>query len=614
MMSKRKSTFKPCLEILRDRLCPSTYSVVDLGTLGGTGSVAEAINQSGQVAGQSLTQGNLAKHAFLWQNGAMTDLGTLGGTSSDAMSINKSTQVVGKADTGALDASGNPIAHAYLWQNAVMTDLGTLGGTGASEAYDINSSGQVVGGAVTSTSGVYARAFVWQNGVMTDLNSLLPANSGWVLSSATGINDNGQITGVGTINGQGRAYLFSSGAITNLGNLGGPGTSIAQSLNNSGQVVGIASASSTEGHAFLYSGGVMTDLGTLTRASQKNSQASDINSSTQVVGWSSYPDFFNLHAFLWQHGTMTDLNKMIPTNSGWVLGQAFGINDTGYIVGGGTINSQHHAFLLKPPALTAASTAGTPVSEILRQDQVQPLVTEAQARWQAAGADTSGLGNIQIQIADLGGNTLGLASGHTITLDDNAAGWGWFVDPTPRNDSEFTTRGNQGEQHRMDLLTVLQHEIGHLLGHDHDESGVMAEALAPGERWTLGGVYVGQGVGTILDDEPRISINNVTEAEGKKGQTTLFTFPVTLSVAYDQAVTMSFRTVDGTAESSDGDYVAKTGALIFAPGETTKTITIEVKGDSKRESNETFDLDLYGLSINGLFTKNRGLGTILNDD
>ena len=77
---------------------------------------------------------------------------------------------------------------------------------------------------------------------------------------------------------------------------------------------------------------------------------------------------------------------------------------------------------------------------------------------------------------------------------------------------------------------------------------------------------------------------------------------------------MSFRTVNGTAKTGDSDYVAKTGTLTFAPGETTKTITIEVKGDSKRESNETFDLDLYGLSINGLFTKNRGLGTILNDD
>jgi hypothetical protein len=124
----------------------------------------------------------------------------------------------------------------------------------------------------------------------------------------------------------------------------------------------------------------------------------------------------------------------------------------------------------------------------------------------------------------------------------------------------------------------------------------------------------GSRTGTIIDDEPRISISNVTRAEGNKGQTTLFTFTVTLSAAYDQPVTMSFKTTDGTAKTSGQDYVAKTGTLTFAPGETTKTITIEVKGDSKREADETFYLDLFGNSSNSLFTKNRGIGTILNDD
>ena len=77
---------------------------------------------------------------------------------------------------------------------------------------------------------------------------------------------------------------------------------------------------------------------------------------------------------------------------------------------------------------------------------------------------------------------------------------------------------------------------------------------------------------------------------------------------------MSYRTVDGSATTSDSDYVAKTGTLTFAPGETTKTITIEVKGDSKKESDETFYLDLFGNSGNSLFTMRRGIGTILNDN
>jgi hypothetical protein len=128
------------------------------------------------------------------------------------------------------------------------------------------------------------------------------------------------------------------------------------------------------------------------------------------------------------------------------------------------------------------------------------------------------------------------------------------------------------------------------------------------------GIADGQGMGTIMDDEPRISISDVTKAESRKGQTTQFTFTVTLSAAYDQAVTMSFRTTDGTAKTSDSDYVARAGTLTFAPGETTKSISIVVNGDSKKEANETFYLDLFGNSSNSLVTKGRGYGTILNDD
>jgi hypothetical protein len=124
----------------------------------------------------------------------------------------------------------------------------------------------------------------------------------------------------------------------------------------------------------------------------------------------------------------------------------------------------------------------------------------------------------------------------------------------------------------------------------------------------------GQGIGTILDNEPRISFSNVTQKEGKKNRTTQFTFTITLSAAYDQPVTVSFRTGDGTAKTSDGDYVANTGTITFAPGETTKAITIEVKGDNKREADEYFYLLLFGNSSNSWFANDYGVGRILNDD
>jgi hypothetical protein len=145
-------------------------------------------------------------------------------------------------------------------------------------------------------------------------------------------------------------------------------------------------------------------------------------------------------------------------------------------------------------ALTAAALPGTAVTQTLRNAQAAPLLTEALARWQAAGVDTATLGNISIQIGNLGGRTLGLADEvhHTIWLDDNAAGWGWFVDRTAWDDVEFTTPGNQGEQNRMDLLTVLEHELGHLLGFAHAPTGVMAEDLTPGIRRTPAARETGQ--------------------------------------------------------------------------------------------------------------------------
>jgi hypothetical protein len=77
------------------------------------------------------------------------------------------------------------------------------------------------------------------------------------------------------------------------------------------------------------------------------------------------------------------------------------------------------------------------------------------------------------------------AVSHAIRLDGHAAGWDWFVDPTPWDDSEFLAPGNQGEQNRIDLLTVLMHELGPRLGYEHEDAGIMQEGLFAGEPLTL---------------------------------------------------------------------------------------------------------------------------------
>ncbi len=176
--------------------------ITDLGTLGGSTSVAVRINDSSQIVGGAETSsGN--QHAFLWENGVITDLGTLGGSSSSAFDLNNSGQVVGHAD---LEGSFNH--HAFLWQDGTMTDLGTLDDLPTSEANGINNAGQVVGYAYDLDSLRFA-PFLWENGVMIDLNSLIPADSGWELFIANDINDVGQITGIGLINGTARPVLLN---------------------------------------------------------------------------------------------------------------------------------------------------------------------------------------------------------------------------------------------------------------------------------------------------------------------------------------------------------------------------------------------------------------------
>ncbi len=128
---------------------------------------------------------------------------------------------------------------------------------------------------------------------------------------------------------------------------------------------------------------------------------------------------------------------------------------------------------------------------------VAPLFDVAVARWAAVGLDSEGLALLrgaELAVAELGGGRLAFTSGSTITLDASASGWGWFLDPEPFSDDAFlpgpsgsTLRAVPGgpADGRVDLLTVLQHEMGHLLGLDdlYDETDdLMSALLEPGMR------------------------------------------------------------------------------------------------------------------------------------
>ena len=185
-------------------LWSSGTGITDLGVMPGlTSSSASDINDSGQVVGSSWSDTSATK-AFLWtSDGGFTDLGKLPGfINADGGAINASAQVVGEASNNR-----GPV-HGFLWtSSAGMSDLGTLSGFSSLHPSAVNAGGVVVGEA--SNDPAPGVAFIWRNGVITDLNSLIPSGSGWVLLRANGINDAGQIVGLGTIGGQSHGFLLT---------------------------------------------------------------------------------------------------------------------------------------------------------------------------------------------------------------------------------------------------------------------------------------------------------------------------------------------------------------------------------------------------------------------
>jgi hypothetical protein len=110
---------------------------------------------------------------------------------------------------------------------------------------------------------------------------------------------------------------------------------------------------------------------------------------------------------------------------------------------------------------------------------------------------------------------------------------------------------------------------------------------------------------------PQISIDDASIFEGRRGAATLY-MRVTLYSASTATVTVNYQTADGTAVAAS-DYGSASGALTFQPGETVKTIAISIKGDRKREPNETFRVQLSN-AVGANLGRSVGVATILNDD
>jgi probable HAF family extracellular repeat protein len=230
-----------------------------------------------------------------------------------------------------------------LWRDGQTYDLQPLGGQQFAEVYDINNQGQMVGESLNGNflNPTTMRATLFSlDGDPVDLGTL-----GGAKSSATSINDYGDIVGLAdNALGQSHAFLYKNGVMQDLGTLGGT-TSNANCINNRGEVVGRSTLANGAVHGFLYKDGTMYDLGTLGGAS---TVAFAINDKGETVGFSRVSSG-QAHAFLYKDGVMNDLGTLGGTDS-----RAYGINNRGEIVGQYTnADGSVHAFLYRDGEMIA---------------------------------------------------------------------------------------------------------------------------------------------------------------------------------------------------------------------------------------------------------------------
>jgi probable HAF family extracellular repeat protein len=301
----------------------------ELGTFGGHNSTAYGVNVKDQIVGWAEASDldpygedfcGFGTHQiclpFIWQFGIMTPLPTLGGKSGTAYMINSRSQAAGFTETARLDPACPPPQKfqfkPVLWTGGGVQELPTVAGDTDGAAYAVNENGQAVGAsgvctafnAITLTSLQPLHALLWENGVATDLGNL-----------------------GGTGHGQGNSASF---------------------VNNNGQVVGVSDLPGDKAfHAFLWTRSTgMQDLGTL--PGDVASLAISINDSGDVVGV-SLDDHFTPRAFIRQNGVMTDLNSLIPADSPLYLWTGCSINARGEIIGiASTSSGEIHGYLATP--------------------------------------------------------------------------------------------------------------------------------------------------------------------------------------------------------------------------------------------------------------------------
>ncbi len=291
-----------------------TYTVTDLGTLGGHETIPLGINNSGQIAGFSSVLPDHQLHAFLWQLGVIVDLDPDPPIErfSSANAINDAGMIAGQ-----LELAPEQAPRAVIFAGGAAIVLDGLGGQ-FSCARGMNKIGIAVGRAVNED--LEMRAVMWLDGDAIDLGF-----DGSSTSQAMDISSGGAVV-IATIDREDNSYsavLWEDGRLVELGTLGGrwafPGM-----INDLNVVVGNSPIFSGRTHAFRWTAEEgMIDLGVLPGCLTSTAQA--INRMNEIVG-SVFDCQSGEFGVLWSGENIKDLNECVPPGSPRIVG-ASGIND-----------------------------------------------------------------------------------------------------------------------------------------------------------------------------------------------------------------------------------------------------------------------------------------------
>ncbi|RNC82261.1 MAG: hypothetical protein ED559_10910 [Phycisphaera sp.] len=348
-------------------------SVEQLQTLGGSGSIANDINDLGQIVGESTLPGDVVSHATIWNNGVPTDLSAVDPSrNSVAWAVNNLGVAVGSSDLG------QGLRTATMFEPRGLIDVGAAAGSvnGSSVAWDINDSGRVAGQAAINPG--FAQGFFWD-----------PSSGGVAAGTLYQGGANFSINNAGV--SVGHSFFFGDPDTATIsmpddrggylvGELGpgGRSFSMAKAISESGTIVGhtngagLGSGPGGEGgdwQAVIYEddgqGGTnYIPLGRLDGLGI--SEANDVNDDGLVVGYGFDGSGAGIapRAFAWKDGTMYELNDLLDARSGFVnLIQATGVNAQGDIVGfGETTDGNIAGFVIR--GFVPAPSTGTALAAL----------------------------------------------------------------------------------------------------------------------------------------------------------------------------------------------------------------------------------------------------------